>query len=250
MVPRPHGTVDVMQSMAELFAENEIGPAIALAIVEVEPGEHVDIAVNPLPADDPIGALYGFTAPDKWLAFGVATNATAHCEGAGSNRVRIVYLLDRSGRAVHAARGIDLHDDANAAIGRVPDICRRVLGLPTSPPTSDPWQFWNLDWLDRILALRLAADIGAPPPSWNEVSALRRHRRSSEAPWAILRRECAAGLLDVGLAPELAEWMDDGMFEREVLARSLDGPGIVADLHELLPVSLMGKIIAALRGQV
>ena len=28
--------------------------------------------------------------------------------------------------------------------GRVPDTCRRVLGLPTSPPDADPQVLWGL----------------------------------------------------------------------------------------------------------
>lgn len=246
MPSRPTGSVDVLQSMADLFADHDIGQALALAIVEVEPGEHVDIAVNPLPADDPIGALYGFTAPAKWLAFGVATNATSIGNDGASDRVRIVYLVDRAGRAVHAARGIELSAGADEATGRVPDICRRVLGLPTAPPSSDPRTLWDIDWLDRILANRLAADLGAPPPKWNELDALRRHRSSIEAPWAILRREVAAGMLDVGLPADLADWMDDGMFERELLARYPDLVGILTDLAELLPGTLMRRIIGLL----
>jgi len=246
MHPRPAGRVDVMQSMADLFADNDIGQALALAIVEVEPDEHVDIAINPLPSHDPVASLYGFVAPPQWLAFGIAASAATLGDGGASDRIRIVFLVDRGGRAVHAARGIVLTANADRATGRVPDICRRVLGLPTAPPSSDPRVLWDVDWLDRILAQRLAADLGSPPPSWQDVYALRRHRRSDGAPWAILRREVAAGLLDVGLPADLAAWMDDGMFERELLARYPDRSYILADLAELLPRPLMRTIIGML----
>jgi hypothetical protein len=174
--------------------------------------------------------------------------------------VRVVYLLDRCGAEMSMARDVRAADGDGArptvvdlcgppeACGRVPDTCRRVLGLPTPPATIDPTVMWSIDWLDRVLVEVLRRDLDAPPLTWPAVERLYRGRDRDAAPWAILRRECACGLLAIGgIDPATAAWMDDGMFSRQVIASYPELHELVADLGDLLPGPVWTEVVARLR---
>jgi hypothetical protein len=99
-----------------------------------------------------------------------------------------------------------------------------------------------------VLAEVLRRDLDAPPLTWAAVEQLHRGRDGVEAPWAILRRECAGGLLAVGgVSPATAAWMDDGMFSRQVLAAYPDLHELVADLAALLPANVWQQLVERLR---
>ena len=245
-----------LHELASMLLDDQIDGPLAVALAAYSHDGHIDLSVRPLPSIDPIGSLFGFYAPDQWLAFGVALRGHArHLDlpGGAAIPVRISYLLDRNGSEVSVARAegtepllVDLRGNP-AALGRVPDTCRRVLGIPTSPPDADPQLLWGLDWLDRVLASVVGRDLGSRPLTWPEVRCLHRGRSSSNAPWSILRRECAAGQLDIaGLSPCEAEWMDDGMFSRQSITSYPDLIDLLSDLAELLPNETVHHIIEQL----
>lgn len=239
----------ILRALVEIFADRELPEPIAFAIARTS-DQAVDVAVKPLPATDPVGSLYGFVAPGEWQSFGIATGGTAfHFDAPGERvRVHIVHAVDRSGAELTVARG-GLELDAEPAVGRVPEICRRVLSLPTAPPTAPTDELWALDWLDRMLAEVLARDLGEPPPSWTALRRLDRRRPASEFPWAILRRLCSDGSLSIGgVPPYQAAWMDDGMFSREVIAAYPERDEMLADLAELLPAATVERIRRRLAG--
>jgi hypothetical protein len=168
--------------------------------------------------------------------------------------VRVAHFLDRRGVEVSIAKNcegaapvlVDLCGPPTVS-GRVPDACRRVLGLPTRPPEHDPQLLWALDWLDHILAAALDRDLDAPPLAWAAIEQLHRGRPSDSAPWSILRRECVAGQLGLDmLYAEDAEWMDDGMFSRHAIAAYCDLHETIVDLAELLPDDTWQEIVARL----
>jgi len=245
-----------LHELASMLLDDQIDGPLAVAIAAYSHDGHIDLSVRALPSVDPIGSLFGFYAPDPWLAFGVAMRGTAHHVDIPDDAaipVRISYLLDRKGFEVSVARAegtspllVDLSGDP-ATLGRVPDTCRRVLGLPTEPADADPQLLWGLDWLDRILASVVSRDLGSLPLTWPEVRQLHRGRTSRHAPWSIVRRECAAGQLDVaGIPPYVAEWMDDGMFSRQAIASYPDLIDLLRDLGELLPSETVHYIIEQL----
>ena len=253
----PPSRSELLRELASMLLDDQLDGTLAVALAGYSDDGVIDLSVRPLPSIDPIGALYGFRAPAEWIAFGVVTSGTAqHLDNddVGPFDVRVVYFLDRRGLEVSLAKA----DDGRApvlvdvigpptVVGRVPDTCRRVLGLPTSPPDRDPQLLWALDWLDRILTKVLDRDLDSSPLGWPEIEQLHRGCPSASAPWSILRRQCAAGLLDLGtLSASDAEWMDDGMFSRQALAAYLDLREVVVDLAELLPAETWHKIVVRL----
>jgi hypothetical protein len=151
---------------------------------------------------------YGFRAPAEWLAFGVLTSGTARhldTDDVAAIDVRVVYFLDRRGLEVSLAKAGDgaapmLVDVIGppTVIGRVPDTCRRVLGLPTPPPDRDPQLLWALDWLDRVLIEVLGRDLDSAPLDWPAIEQLYRGRPSNVARGRSFDASGAAGQLDLG----------------------------------------------------
>ncbi|MEO5839952.1 MAG: hypothetical protein ABIQ73_27625 [Acidimicrobiales bacterium] len=253
----PPSRAALLRELAAMFLDDQIDGTLAVALANYADDGYIDLSVRPLPSIDPVGALYGFRAPDDWVAFGIVTSGAAHHlddDDAAPFDVRVVYFLDRRGLEVSLAKagrnGTPVVVDVigpPSVLGRVPDACRRVLGLPTAPPDRDPQLLWAIDWLDRILTAVLDRELDAPPLPWSTIEQLHRGRPSDSAPWSILRRECAAGELDlVSLPADDAEWMDDGMFSRQALAAYLDLREVVVDLAELLPAETWHKIVARL----
>lgn len=255
----PPSRPELLRALASILLDDQIDDTLAVALTDecARSGEF-DLFVRALPADDPIGSLYGFRAPREWDAFGVATGGTAQTIDRLDNpprRVRVVHLVDRDGVEVSMVKPdessapmiVDLCGAPDTA-GRVPDTCRRVLGLPTRPPVADTATFFTVDWLDRVLAEVLHRDLDAPPLSWPAVQRLHRGRDRTVAPWSILRRECAAGQLTIaGVTPATAEWMDDGMFSRESIATYPDVCELLADLSELLATDVWRSLVERLQ---
>ena len=253
----PPSRSELLRELASMLLDDQIDGTLAVALAGYSDDGVIDLSVKPLPSIDPITSLYGFRAPPEWLAFGVVTSGTArHLDDrdAAPLDVRVAHFLDRRGIEVSLAKTgigetpvvVDLCGPPTVS-GRVPDACRRVLGLPTAPPEHDPQLLWAVDWLDRILAKLLDRDLDSRPPAWAAIEQLYRGRPSESAPWSILRRECAAGHLPLDLLfPGEAEWMDDGMFSRQAIAAYCDLRETVVDLAELLPDDTWQKIVARL----
>ncbi|TML14172.1 MAG: hypothetical protein E6G39_08795 [Actinobacteria bacterium] len=254
----PRSRSELLREIASLLLDDEIEGPLAVALADYSDGGPFDLSVRALPSNDPITALFGFLAPDEWVVFGVVTGGSAHhldtCDGEPIP-VRVAYLLDRRGLEVSVAKTgdagapmlIDLYGDP-ASLGRVPDTCRRVLGLPTSPPEADTQLLWALDWLDRVIADVIGRDLGAPPLGWRAIDLLHRGRPSRVAPWSIIRRECAAGLLEIGgISASDAQWMDDGMFSRQALAEYPELCETLVDLTALLPEETWHKMVDRLQ---
>ncbi|MEO8695289.1 MAG: hypothetical protein ABI658_17320 [Acidimicrobiales bacterium] len=253
----PPSRAALLRELASMFLDDQIEGTLAVALANYSDDGYIDLSVRPLPSFDPVGALYGFRAPDDWVAFGIVTSGAAHHlddHDASPFDVRVVYFLDRRGLEVSLAKTgerapvlVDVIGPPSV-LGRVPDSCRRVLGLPTEPPAHDPQLLWALDWLDRVLTEVLDRDLDSTPLPWSTIEQLHRGRPSDSAPWSILRRECAAGELDLdSLSASDAEWMDDGMFSRHALAAYLDLREVIVDLAELLPAETWHKIVARLQ---
>jgi hypothetical protein len=253
----PPSRAALLRELASMFLDDQIDGTLAVALANYADDGYIDLSVRPLPSLDPVGALYGFRAPDEWVAFGIVTSGEAHHLDDRDTEpfdIRLVYFLDRRGLEVSLAKagpgGAPVLVDVigpPSVLGRVPDTCRRVLGLPTAPPAHDPQLLWALDWLDRVLTLVLDRDLDSTPLSWSAIEQLHRGRPSDSAPWSILRRECAAGELGLdSLSASDAEWMDDGMFSRQALAAYLDLREVISDLAELVPADTWHKIVARL----
>jgi hypothetical protein len=224
-----------------------------------------------------VSALTGFNAPIDWLAIGVSTGGNAYPIDEGCDarrRVRLVHLVTRRGMAASVVR-LDGEEPrvlvGNAsdgmAVGRVDDVCRRALRLPTAPAGST-LEFWALMWLDSIIAW----GTDGAPSTWDEVAAHHLAVRvfaeaepdlvpeasaslvrlgvlsASVHGWSELRTECGAGRWDVdGVSPAVARWLDDGAFGRWLLGAFPDRDDLTDAACELLRPELRRRLRAVLR---
>jgi hypothetical protein len=240
-----------------MVSSGDNAPHSALLRVSVAdadpPGELASFPIDPI---HPLDLLLGFVAPAHWWALGVSSCGRQHSMGsdgrvlrsAGSPRVRITVLIDRSGGAATLLR----RGDQRTALpgppdGTVADACRRALGLETAPPPATTAGLWTRCWLDRVvdtLAPSSGAGGDARPPTWRDLTRL--HPASSVGatrwsgfglgpdadtladatraladawPWSRLRADPAVADVPGPLPdPRVVAWMDDGMWARWLLA--------------------------------
>ena len=193
---------------------------------------------------------------------------------AGTRRVTMACFVGRDGEIVsrtHDPEG--LVTDQLPTGGRTFDALHRCLGLPTPPPERSSSELLSLIWLSEILAAgqprsrpsRCRGEIRWPPGpldaslaelAWEDVAALHPAIRTLTAmgcdipiehldavlraagrawSWANLRRQSAsAKLLSGVVSPQLAGWMDDGMYSRWMLDRSIPVSEVLATARPML----------------
>jgi hypothetical protein len=206
-----------------------------------DPEETLALALSAEPA-----GLLGWVATADCQAVGmVATGRLRPIEGApagavdpADDRVRMVCLVSRAG---DVAWKMGLPDGSESgetpSEGRMLDCLRRCFGLPTPPPPASPARLQAAAWLAAIFE---QAQGARRPLSWSEVSRLHPVARvldgdlhgdcstvlpglirlaGSAWTWEDFRQHAQGdpAVRDV-INPELAAWMDDGMFARWVLS--------------------------------
>lgn len=243
-------------------------------------GALTDMTVGALWSDDPVDDLLGFDAPNDWVAFGILSSGrwrpidsapTGPWIGRGPAHGRAVlfHIVTRPGEALVAmARdGEPATSDRLAAdgtwYGRVDDVCRRVLGLPTAPPLRPVTELWALVWLDIVIERALAGDrldwpaIAAAHPAVGQLEPMLPgsvtwasdhlvelgEAHASAGSWGELRRRCAHGdVAFCGVGPDAARWMDDGMFSRWTTGSFPEVGELVTELSVLLAPSSCRRI--------
>lgn len=250
-------TVDHPAQLLRVVSCPDAPQGIELGLLPLEPGEH--------PAD----AVAGFTAPLEWQAVGLVTSGLGYeleRDARPADRIRLTFLLDRSGTTVTLLTPLDaptprrtLHEPPD---GLIADACRRVLGLPTSPPAEglEPWLAAR--WLDRLLSVSVA-EPGAIA-TWDDAVAVHPLVSAGSVPSATalveLVDEAASQfdwdrlrLLSVHgrsphptVAPGIAAWMDAGCFARYLLAAELPVGLLMRELEALLPKELARSVRSTL----
>lgn len=186
---------------------------------------------------DPIPSLFGRQVAAEISAVGVCAPATvsraADPPGLPAEHT-VVHVLHRTGVAITVLSDVPssrkFGPTAEPQQGRVPDACRRILGLPTSPPTETMTAFVVAAWLEVVTRHALATpelnwdDIITLHPACNSVacpttpSALAEATRSlgCALDWERFRKVIATvgGFPFGDEAKETAAWMDAGMFSR------------------------------------
>jgi hypothetical protein len=225
-------------------------------------------------ADDPDG-LVGWLATDDCQAVGViATGRLRPIErvpvGAADpsrNDVRMACLVTRQDEvAWKMLLPNGTTSSQPPAEGRLLDCLRRCFGLPTSPPPVGPGQLQVVAWLATLLDHAAEAQR---PLNWSEVSRLHpvaRFLRSeleggcSEVVPGLMRMAASAwswedvrlqvqhhgGLADI-IDPELAGWMDQGMFARWILSDLPSPDELLATLRPQLAPSAARRLTHAVR---
>lgn len=222
------------------------------------PGWRADPAA-PLPEPEDIEVvpdlcpMMGWVAPPRCLAIAVVADGSVLPDPAtdpgGSGRVRVVCLLDRWGRV---AGRIHLDDHPirlePPSGGRLLDCMRRAFDLPTPPPTAPSAALVERIWLGAVVD---ATRGGVVALGWEQVrrlhpavTVLAGHGlevtdglvddalRLAPAAWSWewLRRQTADGRWGGHLVdPELADWMDEGMFSRWVLDETRTSAELLAE---------------------
>jgi hypothetical protein len=213
------------------------------------------------PSRGPTAAGGAFASPSP------AASATAAPDGDGDGvAVTVTVLVDRSG----AAAGLMRRGDVVTPLpgrpdGLVADACRRALGLPTSPPPASTLVLWTLAWLDRVVDAAGRADAATRLTSWPAVARLHLAATVPDAtspgalgpaalagaaaalarawPWGRLRRDpSGADVPGPPPSPQLAQWMDDGMWARWLLSRLPAADDLLSAVHALLPPTLAEQV--------
>jgi hypothetical protein len=211
----------------------------------------------------PFEVLAGFTAPDSWTAFGIRARGNAHHldhPDAPPERTAVTFLVDRDGNEASVLRmGETISEPAAPAVGTIPDVARRVLGVATSGAPTSTAPLWTAMWLDRVLerwcqperrrdltsswgqiaVLHPAVHAPAPPdvvafadPA-SLVSVARSHAAATS--WDELRRSpLPLALPGARLERDVARWMDDGFFARWTIGAFPSIATMATDLRELL----------------
>ncbi len=278
--PRPTRDLEALARQLDAIAE-EAGwgaPPLLIGLT----GEGVDDVDPPVPVPgasgtdpaDLVASLVGFDAPATWDAMAVVVQGrswTLADRAEDPRPVRLTHVVDREGGVASVMRhaGDDPVVGGPDGQGRLIDVCRRSLGLPTAPPPEESTGQWALLWLDGHLARAargeklagLVAAARAHPAI--EMVAEREPELVDEAAhrlvrlgqvfgrardWSHLRRAAASGEWVVDdLAPAGAAWMDDGMFARWVIADFPRLDDYLSELDRLLPESVVAAVTAVLR---
>jgi hypothetical protein len=236
----------LLRQLTDVLAQAQPDGPLAIG-VSLHDGE-IELAFKALGHGDVVEALAGYRAPDEWHAFAVAAPATAHhLDGRSDARhVTLTVMAVRDGTTANAM----LTDDGGEPFGsptgdgRLLDACRRVLGLPTPPPTQSVAAWSVMHWLDATVASVLRADLGHSL-DWRGVRALDRGRHLVDASWAVVRGDVIARRLQVpGMTADRARWMDDGMFSREATTAYPPMPDLLDDLRALLDDGVYQRLLA------
>ncbi len=228
-------TARLLRRLAELLGQAVSDTGVDAAVgIELGPD---GFEVHLRPADDhgPVtDLLRGFDAPASWDVVGVMATGMAYPLETGrlaAEPVVVVHLQARVGQScslVGPPAG-PLRRSTGAVGGRVADVCRRSLGLPTDPPRGTPLPWWAARWLDDLATgggverYRTEGELlahfpgGRPFGPTQDLDALVSHGQLLAAtfPWPALRRAAAAGAVSVPrIDADDAAWMDDGMFAR------------------------------------
>lgn len=215
------------------------------------------IEIRPLLGIDPVAELIGIRQPHGCRIVGVRASVTTRSADSSAERHgSMLHLLDADGTSVtqligHAPDQLRLGPDTVVRQGRLSDACRRILGLPTSPPPVDMVHFVIDAWLSivlrtalispglrwpRVVELSLVHQLAAgPAPSESTnpaamADALRDLAGSMD--WHRYRAACVTlgGCPVSELSASDIAWMDTGMFSRW----THDSMPTTADLLDLL----------------
>jgi hypothetical protein len=224
----------------------------------------------PLAGAHPLELLLRFVAPEHWSAIGVAGAGSARSldesgrplPGSGPGQVFVTVVVHRSGAAVTLMTQGDGEPRAvpEPPEGVVADACRRALGLPTTAPPASTTGLWSLCWLDRLVeaaSAGRASTVGdwhtaaslhpaaGPAPLPSDPPSLARATKLLAAAWPWSRlRDNPETVNPPGLEtpPDLARWMDDGMWARWLLSAYPVRDDLLASVYALLPTPLADAV--------
>ncbi|CAM8647140.1 hypothetical protein MCETE7_01645 [Acidimicrobiia bacterium] len=209
-----------------------------------------------LGGNDPVLELVGRPIPSNWRAVGLRAGAHARRgdDPTTAQSGNVVHIVHRDGTAVTVLSfpSVDrlvLGPDMEVRDGRVPDACRRLLGLPTAPPPASMTSFVVDSWLavcaktatlspgltwPEVVSLHPASaaemsslvpqpighvlsETGAEVPTPADIAAST-ERFGASLGWERFHAACISSRFTPcpNLTTDAAAWMDAGMFARWV----------------------------------
>lgn len=222
------------------------------------------VLCDPIRGASPIEAMCGTTAPPHVRMAGLAAPAVATRRDEDRARDgRVVHLVDRDG--VSATALCDEHGevltfgpDRSPQSGRVPDACRRVLGLPTEPPetTMTPFVFtaWLvvvsghdrelLDWPAVVALHPVGSTLAVDPTAVDVATATRELGEAMD--WDRYRRLTASiGGFPFGAdGAAVAAWSDAGLFSRWAMDELPDARDALHGLARSLGADVLDRLWA------
>jgi hypothetical protein len=149
--------------------------------------------------------------------------------------------------------------------GKLVDCLRRCFGLPTPPPPTGAGLLQSVFWVLTVLD---AAGRSSRPLTWRQVACLHPLARACAHPgtpaqpapqvpalagvaratltWEMLRLHAGLWATDL-VSPEIAAWMDDGMFARWVLSQLPDPEQLIRRVRPFLTPSAARRLAHAMR---
>jgi hypothetical protein len=250
----------------------EQGHPTWVRVLDSPNGDHERIALAF--SEDPDGLIGWVATPDCQAVGVVATGRIRALEGAPPglvvptrNHIRMACVVARDGQVAWKTSVPDgLPADQPPAEGRMLDCLRRCFGLATPPPPAPPGRLQVVVWLAAVLE---EATTARRPLSWSEVGRLHPVAqvlgaelvgsrmplvpglmRMAGSAWSWedfrLQAQRESGLQDV-VDPDLAGWMDDGMFARWVLSDLPSPDELLTALRPHLSPSAARRLSHAVR---
>jgi hypothetical protein len=221
----------------------------------------------------------GWAAPPECIAVGVVATGKAHVADTPVEApvpfapgvipgIRMCCLVTRCGEVTWRMTLPDgrSFDDAPRE-GRLLDCLKRCFALPTPPPPAGPGHLLSVFWLGAIIDEDRRVDRRL---TWREISRLHPAAKmmsvragmgdepgyvseliraaSSTWSWEVLRKQAVtdswAGEV---VSPELADWMDEGMFARWILGALPAPDELLARLRPHLAPSTARRLAHAVR---
>ncbi len=240
----PPNSSEELTRVAELLIAAHDASSGATLVRMVHDGDDMKFGLLPVPDDlDPLDLLLCSDTPDEWEVLGMIVNGRiidrpddgigAARRRTGSSRVAVLMRRDGSTVTVLDSDGdqqvLETDADTMPIEGRFADAMRRSLGLTTAPPEVGVRAAIARVWLHRVHTVA----VDGRPLDAEVVAALRPPMPRS---WSDLRQQCAdGGWTELRCDPDLAAWMDDGMFARWCMAAFPDPSEALVDVGELIP---------------
>ncbi|MGI9602869.1 MAG: hypothetical protein ACR2QE_13370 [Acidimicrobiales bacterium] len=252
------GDTEWVASLLDLLLTAVGDAPVAVGVTLID--DAAELHVRPLPEPDPTGGLIGWRAPPHWAAFAIV--APARCRSAPPHRSvdGVAHLVTRTELAVtRLSTDGRPADHRMVAEGWIPDLCRRVLALPTDPAATTTAHLLAVTWLDRILVDVIEGDLDHPRPDWDRcrellgtTCPLPDHRLgglgaafADRWPWAAVRAS-ALERPHFGLTPAQARWFDAGSFSRYVLSGFALVDELLDDVTELVSPDAAPRLCAVI----
>lgn len=216
---------------------------IVLVYVEDIDGEEIEFGFKDDLDPDPYASIVGFTAPESWDAFGISVTGRSL---PAREPLRSTVLVCRDGREATVVNYADGRSQLidEPGVGLMNYCLRRVLGLDTPPPDFDTSRYVasasliaciveaqqgvQMTWPKVELALQ---SLVGPLPSWSEIrnALLEGDRR------------------DQPLCKSDAEWMDEGLVARWLVAHEASPEAALAQLSDWIAPSTTRRVRKLLR---